>query len=208
MLGTNDNTYFVPAFSLDQYEVSRGQFGLCVEAGICSAQGSLEGNDNLPVTSISAYEAATFCKWLGRRLPTVTEWERAVRGTDGRAYPWGDERMKPDTERVNALTLQDLTYVPDGLMPVDSLPEGATREGRIYHLFGNAIEWTSSPSSCRNVYACDTQWDGESDIGAVYTVDSGWQNVVENITFGQPIEMDADFPLDDVGFRCASDGQP
>lgn len=49
------------------------------------------GYENHPVTMVSWFGALAYAEFYGYRLPTETEWEKAARGEDDRAFPWGEE---------------------------------------------------------------------------------------------------------------------
>jgi len=97
------------------------------------------GIANHPVVFVSWHDAQAYCAWLSARrgiayrLPGADEWERAARGTDGRAYPWG---AAFDTARANAHECG-----LRGTTPVGAFADGISPCGAL-DTAGNVWEWT------------------------------------------------------------------
>jgi len=92
-------------FWMDKHPVTRGQFLRFMQEtgysilynGWLVGWAELTGwhhfapeNLALPMVGVNSEDAAAYAAWLGKRLPTEVEWERAWRGADGRLWPWGN----------------------------------------------------------------------------------------------------------------------
>jgi formylglycine-generating enzyme required for sulfatase activity len=98
---------------------------------------AVEHYESHPVVLVDWRDAHDYCMWRHARLPGEEEWEKAVRGADGRRYPWGDA---PDPRRINAME-----FGPGDTEPVLSSPR-AVSPFEVHDGAGNVAEWTSSPA--------------------------------------------------------------
>jgi formylglycine-generating enzyme required for sulfatase activity len=130
-----------PTFFLQIDEVTVVQYARCMTAGKCSPAGTDDfcnagrpGRDLNPINCVSHAQAAAYCAWLGRRLPTEDEWEFAASGKAKRLYAWGNT---PPAGRVC------WGRRAEGTCDVSSFDAGSTPEG-LHDITGNVWEWTSS----------------------------------------------------------------
>ncbi len=123
-------------FTVDVTEVTRAAYGACVDDGACDAPAGFDAVSlpQRPMTSLSWAQATAFCAHLDKRLPTEAEWEKAARGDDGRAYPWGDDA--PTCERANT------AGCGDAALDVGGRSAGASPYG-VLDMAGNVWEWTA-----------------------------------------------------------------
>jgi formylglycine-generating enzyme required for sulfatase activity len=196
------------SFYLDTFEVTNGRFAKFVAAiqseppwGFADQETPVAQAER-PVRWVNWLEATGYCLWVGKRLPTEAEWEKAARGTDGRTYPWGNE---PPTaaHAVFGLKEGDETVSPIGTRDAGHSPYG------VHDLAGNLYEWVTdwyddafytqnSPSNPRGPGEGTAKVQrGGSYINSPYRLRSAFR------TKGDPTEHDPH-----VGFRCAQDAPP
>ncbi len=201
----------ISGFFLHASEVTVDGYAECVDSGTCQEPAiggecnwRVAGREDHPVNCVSWYDAVTYCEWVGGRLPTEAEWEKAGRGEIGRYYPWGDET--PDCDRAAigiSLGCGELST-----WPVGSFPAGRSVYG-VSDLVGNVYEWTlDSYDSQSYRYAGDVDpvnlQDSNSKVlrgNSWYYSDPALDSRLPNRYPFPPLRF---YPY--IGFRCAFPG--
>lgn len=150
------------SFWIDKYEVTIEEFQKCIDAGACNNNDKESPHYDAyriideyeeyynwcnlnnaeksghPMNCVSWLGAEAYCKWVGKRLPTEAEWEKAARGTDGRKYPWGNDEISCEHAVYNETdSLYNGETQPIGIREKGVSPYGC------YDMAGNISEWTS-----------------------------------------------------------------
>ena len=167
-------------FYIDKTEVTQQQYKEVMGRANFSFKGV-----NHPAEQISWYKAVSYCKKLGKRLPSQEEWEKAAKGQTKTKYFWG---KKPDAAQAWYGGDYDLGHHPVGQKKPNSFG--------LFDTSGNVWEWTSTADAKLSEYSGETLDKRVVMCGAF--------NVSANlITPNSRMSLYAKSRLFNVGFRCA-----
>lgn len=194
-------TIELPAYQIDHFEVTNDDFtmfanatGYQTEAEKKGAKktwrSEAEGKGNHPVVRTTWNDAQAYCEWLGKRLPTEQEWEKASRGEQGNLFPWGNTF---DSAKAN-LKASGIR----GTVAVGSFPAGASSYG-VEDLAGNVWEWTADPYQA---YPDSTYQDKFYSDQLRVTRGGGWFDDEPQARSTNRSAAAPDSANDDLGFRC------
>ncbi|MCP9453169.1 MAG: formylglycine-generating enzyme family protein [Nitrospira sp.] len=151
------------------------------------------------VMSVSWSDAAAYCKWAGKRLPTEAEWEKAGRGEGKRKYAWGDQ-FSPDRANLEGSEDGYKYLAPPGAFETGRSPYG------LYDMTGNVAEWVAD-SYDENYYKKSPYRDPKGpEEGDLKVVRGGsWRETAHNARLSKRFAAKhwrADIT---IGIRCAAD---
>ncbi len=195
----------LPAFDLDRDEVTVAAYDKCVAAGACSAPRHADRKGEEPATWVSWVDADRYCRWVGKRLPTEAEWERAARGSEGRRYPWGGEFACGRGNFANFEGEGRCPNNPGRPVIVGSYPMGNSPEG-VRDLAGNVWEWVADGYD-PGYYAHSPR---ERPQGPSSATRRGVRGGACCSMYGLPrasnrLAFPPEYADGDIGFRCAAD---
>jgi formylglycine-generating enzyme required for sulfatase activity len=214
----------LPAYWITVQEISASMFGRCVEDGACDpAQVSDQGGYStwkrleeerkvaVPITGITWEGAQRLCWWLGGRLPTEAEWERAARGDGERRWPWGDTpgcgvsrfaTGPPPDPSMDRLEMMQGPCVLQGPLNTDE-PIGPSPFGLV-GMAGNVWEWVAdwyAPDAYAR-HSTNNPTGPETGTERVQRGGGWMQTDPLELRAAGRAHMPPDMKLNDVGVRC------
>ncbi|MBN8598274.1 MAG: protein kinase [Planctomycetes bacterium] len=149
----------LPKFFIDRTKVSNREYAHFLQATGRTPPPywkELEGKPGVadfPAANVTLEDAEAYARWSGKRLPTMFEWQAAMRGPGGWRYPTG-EKLDPSLELLEPsqeVLLAEQSWDPEVLFRiyagncagVQSPDPFATPSG-ILHCFGGVRELSGS----------------------------------------------------------------
>jgi hypothetical protein len=184
--------------------VTNQQFTVCVQLGNCTAPDSKDNpgysdvqRANHPVTGVTYDQAAAYCSFVGGRLPTEAEWEKAAGNSKGGDFPWGDQAPTCD--------LANFEDCVGGKTNVTEHTGGASYYGAL-DMFGNVFQWVADwyDAGYYNNSPADDPTGPESGTARVLR-SSGFNTSPDQLSTKTRSSEDPQTHRSDIGFRCVVD---
>ncbi len=212
---------YLDAYTIDKTEVSNAQYEDCVTAGGCllpisnSSATRLHYYDdvayaNYPVVQMDWARANAYCQWVGKRLPTEAEWEKAARGDDLRPFPWGYDDLTCDKCNANIQYYNEYGEPREqpcvgDTVQVDSYLDYASPYG-LLNMVGNAQEWVSDiylkPYYSHSPYF--NPQGPESTQANEHLIRGGsWKGTQTHANIWVRLDESDIYHVEQNGFRCA-----
>lgn len=204
------------AYYIDQYEVTLALYRKFLESGKYESPPTWDDEaattvGDRPAIGMKWSDAAAYCQWAGKRLPTEAEWEKAARGTDGRRYPWGHMQPFVDIANYNrgvwvneGITLVAVTSGLEGMSVRHGLKTGGKSPYGLAHMAGNAAEWVADWYD-REYYqkSPDKNPTGPAQGEKRVLRGGSWADLPAALRVTARFSAEPDFEDRTIGFRCA-----
>lgn len=182
-----EKTSFLPEFWMSVFPISNKQYYSYVKIMNKQVPYHLKPENTVhfikqsqkPVTNITWKECIGFAHWLDARFPSLTEYEKACRGTDGTIYPWGNSF---DSNMCNTQESGNNCLVDNGSYSLGNSIYG------ISDLIGNIWEWTADDDSAK--------WKLLYGSSFMENGDKMGSGIIKK-------SLNGDYCREDIGFRIA-----
>lgn len=185
LAGLHEQAVWVAGFWMDVFPVTNADYARFVSATGYPAPRHWEGNRpakvlaSHPVVWVTHDDATAYATWAHKQLPTAAQWEKAARGTQGNAWPWGNT-VSPAKCNCKGSRIGTTT-------PVDQYKSGVSPYG-IYDLCGNVWEWQSTETARDRYELKGSAFTSLYDRAAPAAFNDAHREMLD----------------DDTGFRCVT----
>ena len=174
-------------FTIDQYEVTHAQYQKCFASGACGPNMLHEdrpaefSGPKQPVVFVTHADAANYCKYVGGRLPTEAEWERAAKADNlggahfGKKYDRGAPR---DVGQFHANSYG------------------------LHDMMGNVNEWTADWYGPLKTEGVQNNPQGPASGKDKVVRGGSWNSPSHFLRPSDRVGRSPDLRYSDVGFRC------
>lgn len=211
---------YVDRYSIDRVEVTAAEYASCVARGACgkaktggACSSDVSGKEMHPINCVTWAQAKSYCEFVGKRLPSEVEWEKAARGGEEVRFPWGDSWPPPvrsgNLADESARRAHPFWVIIDGYddgfaetAPVGSFSGPVALFGA-RDMAGNVQEWTDDLYLERAPSRTPQKRAKEATVLRAVRGSSYGHHRPDDLAVTRRSAYRADVASEHIGFRCA-----